>query len=95
MSPLAANSFSVPNMAAIARMPSLSQPTHTNHTYGYQTYGGLSQPDRPYGMPDQEVTPPPRSYSFTQATDYGENDLYSSPIDQLPPSATPQIITPG
>lgn len=94
---LPTSSFSVPNVSVFPRSRSLSQPV--DHTPGYlppqQSYSGLSQPDRTYsGYLERSHTEPRlgRSYSLPQ-TD-GENDTYSTPVDQLPPSAAPHIIAP-
>lgn len=99
VSSLAANSFSVPNMAALSRGPSLSQPSYS-YSYGVpsHSYGGFSQPERPERP--YEVIPEVRqvrSHSLTQPSFRvgEENDTYSTPVDTLPPSAAPQIITQG
>ena len=89
--PLAANSFSVPNMSAISRSRSLSQPEDYMSGYGppQQSYAGLSQPERTYGSYQD---PSYMGYSFSQ--DDPGNDTYSTPVDQLPPSAAPHIVAP-
>ena len=89
--PLAANSFSVPNMSAISRTRSLSQPVDYMSGYGppQQSYVGLSQPERTYGSYQEQSH---MGYSFSQGD--GENDTYSIPVDQLPPSAAPHIVAP-
>ncbi len=55
-------------------------------------YGGaLSQPERPFGVP--EAIPEGRQYSLSQHQPYDpDTDMYSSPIDQLPPWQKPQVI---
>ena len=105
VSRLAANSVSVPNMAALPRERSLSQPaSQLLPGYGpprHNTYSGLSQPDRPYYERAErpyerinELAVKGLSNSLSQ-TDFGENDTYSTPIDQLPSSAALQIIAKG
>ena len=102
-SPLTGNNRSVPNMlSTVVHRPSRRSdpilPTH--HSIGYSppmhAYGALSQPDRPFGIPDAPDPRAGRSYSLSQS-DYGDlgEDVYSTPVDQLPPSASPQIIAPG
>ena len=105
VSRLAANSVSVPNMAALPRERSLSQPSsQLLPGYGpprHNSYAGLSQPDRPYYERAErpyerinELAVKGLTNSLSQ-TDYGGNDTYCTPFDQLPPSAAPQIIAKG
>ncbi len=56
-------------------------------------YGGaLSQPERPFGVP--EAIPEDRQYSLSQQQAYNpDTDMYSNPIDQLPPWQPPKIIS--
>ena len=62
-------------------------PPHTGHV-------ALSQPERPSYQDRNHhyQSDPPHSYSLSQ--DDVENDLYSTPVDQLPPSAGTRIIAP-
>ena len=50
----------------------------------------LSQPDPSFG---DRHTEPVRSYSLSQADADQADQVYSTPVDQLPPTASPQIIT--
>eukprot|EP00731_Ephydatia_muelleri_P017803 Em0010g901a len=63
-------------------------------TAGYQapklSYAMLSQPDPSFGERHLE---PVRSYSLSQADADMADQVYSTPVDQLPPTAAPQIIT--
>ena len=103
VSHLAANSISVPNVAALPRERSASL-SHYTPGYGpprHNSYSGLSQPERPYYERAErpyerinELAVKGLGNSLSQ-TDFGENDTYSTPIDQLPPSAAPQIIAKG
>ena len=120
-SSLAANSFSVPNMASLnvhARpapapvpAPPRSRPISGRKSYEHspvrvsqphaQGYGppqigqgALSQPDRYMRSLErgQSEEIPTHTYSLSQAD--MENDVYSTPVDQLPPSAGTRIIAP-
>lgn len=61
---------------------------------GYQppklSYAMLSQPDPSFGERHLE---PIRSYSLSQADADSADQVYSTPVDQLPPTAAPQIIS--
>ena len=63
-------------------------------TAGYQapklSYAMLSQPEPSFGERHLE---PVRSYSLSQADADMADQVYSTPVDQLPPTAAPQIIT--
>ena len=114
---LAANSFSVPNMASLnihvrpAPAPPPSRPISGRKSYKHspvrlsqahaQRYGppqigqgALSQPQRYMRNMErgqnEEISM--QMYSLSQAD--MENDVYSTPVNQLPPSAGTRIIAP-
>ena len=97
VSPLAANSFSVPNIAGLQRERSSSLQFYRQQLAPPppQVYGNaLSQPEKPYET-IPEINPNGRErgqFSFSQQSQGDENDMYSNPIDQLPPWEPPQVI---
>ena len=111
---LAANSFSVPNMASLQRQslpppPSHPHPPPPHHPHPPHYTAGYGAPQHGFSPLSQPIE---RSYQDSQEGEGGgggggregrafslsqadmENELYSTPVDQLPPSAKPHIVAP-
>ena len=85
-----ARPFAPPLMtSAMVRSHSLSQPMPGSGYPSNPAYYRLSQPDR---LTHEREG---RSYSYGGGgVREGDNDVYSTPVDQLPASAAPQLILP-
>ena len=71
--------------------------TNMSHAQGYGPpqigQGALSQPERMMrSVQNEDAHVQTRTYSLSQAD--MENEVYSTPVDQLPPSAGTRIIAP-
>ena len=90
---------STPSSSSMRPVPGRRSYDQTNmsHAQGYGPpqigQGALSQPERLMrGAQNEELPVQTRTYSLSQAD--MENEVYSTPVDQLPPSAGTRIIAP-